>query len=384
MGRVTVGDPPSDARLRGPRAVREPGWGGPDEPRYRPDRELRPDRRPAHGRAGGRATGRSTGSAPGGSTRPASSAPSSTPTGAALPHRAPPPRSRASSCTCPTPRAASPLLQPEGVGEVTDTMPVGLEPCALLRRVDVVRGEVEFRMACRPAFDYARAAPPRGSLGDRVARFTADGGTAAELRASVPLQAEGPAATAPVPAARGRERVVRAAALRGAGERWTGDVGRARHRRDARLTGARWLRAVALPGTLARDGPAVGDHAEALHLRAHRRDGRGAHLQPARDDRRRAQLGLPLRLAARLRLHGLRLPAPGLQRRGARVRGVAGGAAPRDRRRRPASCRSSTAWTAVRPHRARAGPPGGVPRLARRCGSATAPTTSSSSTSTAS
>jgi len=51
---------------------------------------------------------------------------------------------------------------PDGVGQVTDYMPVGVEGHhrrrhELVRRVHVVRGELAFRMECFPAFDYARA-----------------------------------------------------------------------------------------------------------------------------------------------------------------------------------------------------------------------------------
>jgi GH15 family glucan-1,4-alpha-glucosidase len=54
------------------------------------------------------------------------------------------------------------FLTPDGVGEVTDFMPVGegaeeLGTQALVRRVSVTRGRLGFRMECRPAFDYARA-----------------------------------------------------------------------------------------------------------------------------------------------------------------------------------------------------------------------------------
>ena len=48
-----------------------------------------------------------------------------------------------------------------GMAEVVDFMPVGTRgtPGApfLIRKVHAVRGEVAFRLACRPAFDYARA-----------------------------------------------------------------------------------------------------------------------------------------------------------------------------------------------------------------------------------
>ena len=53
------------------------------------------------------------------------------------------------------------FLHDDGVGEVEDYMPVGgtgTVPDELVRRVRVVRGRVAFRLECRPAFDYARAA----------------------------------------------------------------------------------------------------------------------------------------------------------------------------------------------------------------------------------
>ena len=53
------------------------------------------------------------------------------------------------------------FFSPDGVGEVTDYMPVGAPENGhghhqLIRRVKVVRGEMTFRMVCFPAFDYAR------------------------------------------------------------------------------------------------------------------------------------------------------------------------------------------------------------------------------------
>lgn len=83
-----------------------------------------------------------------------------------------------------------------GVAEVTDLMPVGADPCAIVRRVDVVRGSVDFRMACRPGFDYARQGH-RVTLDDpRTARFTADEGRVSELSSRLPMRLDGPAATA--------------------------------------------------------------------------------------------------------------------------------------------------------------------------------------------
>jgi threonine dehydrogenase-like Zn-dependent dehydrogenase len=65
-----------------------------------------------------------------------------------------------------------------GVGNVMDVMPLGSSTEAnrhqLVRRVNVIRGEMTFRLQCRPAFDYARAGhtveiQPEGASFGRVA-----------------------------------------------------------------------------------------------------------------------------------------------------------------------------------------------------------------------
>lgn len=53
------------------------------------------------------------------------------------------------------------FISPDGVGELTDYMPVGLSKdehgyLQLVRRVSVVHGSITFRMECFPAFNYAR------------------------------------------------------------------------------------------------------------------------------------------------------------------------------------------------------------------------------------
>ena len=53
------------------------------------------------------------------------------------------------------------FFAPHGVAEITDYMPIhastnGGAGHQLIRRVEVVRGEMAFRMECSPAFDYAR------------------------------------------------------------------------------------------------------------------------------------------------------------------------------------------------------------------------------------
>jgi len=53
------------------------------------------------------------------------------------------------------------FLTPDGVGELTDFMPIGpqhdLGEHRLVRCVHCVRGQMRFRVECRPRFDYARA-----------------------------------------------------------------------------------------------------------------------------------------------------------------------------------------------------------------------------------
>lgn len=107
----------------------------------------------------------------------------------------------------------------EGVGEVTDLMPIEAEPCAVVRRVDVVRGSVDFRMECRPAFDYARAGH-RVEIAGRVARFHGERGFGTELAAGIDLLARGPAATARF-TLRAGESAWFALQPTGAGDRWS-------------------------------------------------------------------------------------------------------------------------------------------------------------------
>src|SRR5919112_1537282 len=53
------------------------------------------------------------------------------------------------------------FFTPDGVGEITDYMPIGAQESGhkrhqIVRRVEVVRGTMTFRMECSPAFDYDR------------------------------------------------------------------------------------------------------------------------------------------------------------------------------------------------------------------------------------
>jgi GH15 family glucan-1,4-alpha-glucosidase len=84
------------------------------------------------------------------------------------------------------------FLHDDGVGEVEDYMPVGgagAVPDELIRRVRVVRGTISFRLECRPAFDYARAAH-KTQIDAHGARFDGPKLSLA-LAAAVPLRSDG-------------------------------------------------------------------------------------------------------------------------------------------------------------------------------------------------
>ena len=86
------------------------------------------------------------------------------------------------------------FLTPDGVGQVTDFMPVGVKAGDpgydwLMRRVTVSRGSLRFRMECTPAFDYARATHETEVSGS-MARFQTRDLTL-ELSSEVTLSREG-------------------------------------------------------------------------------------------------------------------------------------------------------------------------------------------------
>lgn len=86
------------------------------------------------------------------------------------------------------------FLTPDGVGEIADFMPVGMavqEPGHhwLVRRVKVVRGSMDFRMECRPAFNYARD-EHQTTLSSAGAEFHSPQ-LDLELSTDIPLRQEG-------------------------------------------------------------------------------------------------------------------------------------------------------------------------------------------------
>src|SRR5262249_16032849 len=88
------------------------------------------------------------------------------------------------------------FLDDDGVAEVSDFMPVadiGV-PHSIVRRAKAVRGDVPFVKRYAPRFDYARAAHTVERVRDGVVFPSGD--TVMRLRASVPVEIDGPDAVA--------------------------------------------------------------------------------------------------------------------------------------------------------------------------------------------
>lgn len=86
------------------------------------------------------------------------------------------------------------FLSPEGVAEVIDFMPVGThhgpqQVSQLIRRVNAVRGVMQFRMECFPAFNYAQD-EHEISINENGAIFRSPG-LNLQLSTSVPLKQKG-------------------------------------------------------------------------------------------------------------------------------------------------------------------------------------------------
>jgi GH15 family glucan-1,4-alpha-glucosidase len=69
------------------------------------------------------------------------------------------------------------FLCEDGVGEITDFMPVGNSSAAsiLIRRLTNVRGVLTYRLKCCPRFNYARATHKTEAVNDREILFSSEG-----------------------------------------------------------------------------------------------------------------------------------------------------------------------------------------------------------------
>lgn len=96
------------------------------------------------------------------------------------------------------------FLAQDGVAEISDLMPLCLQPAAtptrIVRRVKTVRGEMRYRLVCAPRFDYARAGSRIEQASEREILFHSDGGgpeLVLRLRSlDVPIRIENGAAVA--------------------------------------------------------------------------------------------------------------------------------------------------------------------------------------------
>ena len=222
---------------------------------------------------------------------------------------------------------------------VLDFMPPRGEAPDVVRIVEGVRGSVEMRSELVIRFDYGHVVPWVRRIGDT--RLAVAGPDALCFRTPAHTRAR---TCARSPSSRSR----RASASRSCspGIRRTRTCPSASIREVALAeTESFWREwnaecTVDLPPELSDRAAALADGAEDTHLRAHRRHRRGADDLAARVDRRRAQLGLPLLLAARRDADAARAPARRPRRRGARSGGS--GCCARSPAT-PPTCRSCTA-----------------------------------------
>ena len=316
-----------------------------DDPHGLAHRGLRPDRRLPDGRAGRHATGRSTGSAcrgstPGPASPPCSATPENgrwllAPQGDGASRPPPVPRRHAGPGDRVRDRRRAWSRSSTACRSATTTPD-------LVRIVEGRRGRVPMRMELVDAVRLRL---------DRPLGAARDGGIAAIAGPDAVLPPHaGPSRTArtsrPSPSSpcRAGERVPfvltwhpshRAAA-------------RAASTREAALRETAGLVATSGPAlhlrrAVARAGRAVAHHPQGADLRADRRDRGRGHDLAARAPRRRAQLGLPLLLAARRHVHAARAPElPATPTRPGP--GASGCCGPWPATR--ASCRSCTAWAA--------------------------------------
>lgn len=86
------------------------------------------------------------------------------------------------------------FLSKEGVGEITDFMPVALnDGSELIRRVTTVKGEVKFRLTFQPRFNYGRSSYTIEAKSEKEITFSSKGDDKLTIRlvSSIPLHVSG-------------------------------------------------------------------------------------------------------------------------------------------------------------------------------------------------
>ena len=160
------------------------------------------------------------------------------------------------------------FFTPDGVGEVTDYMPIGASAEGrhrIIRRVEVVRGTMTFRMECTPAFDYAREEHETRIVPGGVTFASSD--LSLGLASFIPLQQEDDGSFAGSRRNSPRIRAQGDRSREGLRGMFLHDGGRRDLHADRRVLAPLALQ-VHLHGPLARDGPSLGPDAEVADLRA--------------------------------------------------------------------------------------------------------------------
>jgi GH15 family glucan-1,4-alpha-glucosidase len=77
----------------------------------------------------------------------------------------------------------------DGIAELTDFMPItnGNYNCTLIRKIKTIRGKINYRMHCKPGFNYASEKHRVEKINNSLV-FIADSGNSFTLTASVPLK----------------------------------------------------------------------------------------------------------------------------------------------------------------------------------------------------
>ena len=248
------------------------------------------------------------------------------------------------------------------MGEVTDFMSVGREAGGqtdqsarqIVRIAKAIRGPLRFRMECRPAFDYARQKHELEIGQDGKCALFSSPRSRFALKSSHALEGHDGAAVAEFSLEGGEQAVF---ILRhdecGSQTAYGRDCERRPTADGDRPLLARLGIAQPVSRPLARNSDAFRAGSQTTYFPSDGRHCRGAHHQPSRSNRRRAQLGLPLHLGARRRLHRVFADATGIHRRGWRLRPIHAGAGQRGRTQRRTAQRDSTASMAATTRRKR-------------------------------
>ncbi len=220
------------------------------------------------------------------------------------------------------------FMSEQGVAEVHDFMPLlaANDPDhrqRIVRRVFAVRGRAHLRMAMAARPDYGRVTPDVEDVEAGVC--ISGGGLRLGLSATVGLESTDGVVTAELALEEGEGEAVFVLEVLdddqelASADEVSGD-------RLLQRTAAYWRdmdRQVHLPGPLARDGEPLRAHPEAAHARAVGGCHRLADHEPARGDRRLAELGLPLRLDPRRGVQPLWPVAARIHRGGGQLHALA-------------------------------------------------------------